>query len=50
MVRRARAGDRDRGLSRRIDLIGEDELAEGEMKMVWVDVNPPRPGPMRTFT
>ena len=27
-------------MSRRIDLLGEDELAEGEMRMVWVDGDP----------
>ncbi len=41
MVRGCRAVDRDRRLSRRIDLLGEDELAEGEMKMVWVDATDP---------
>ncbi len=40
MGRRGGAGRRDRGLSRRIDLLGEDELAEGEMRMVWVDGDP----------
>ena len=28
-------------MSRRIDLLGEDELAEGEMRMVWVDQSSP---------
>jgi 3-phenylpropionate/trans-cinnamate dioxygenase ferredoxin subunit len=28
-------------VSRRIDLIGVDELAEGEMRMVWVDTTDP---------
>jgi 3-phenylpropionate/trans-cinnamate dioxygenase ferredoxin component len=28
-------------MSRRIDLIGTDELAEGEMRMVWVDQTDP---------
>jgi hypothetical protein len=32
---------RQRRVSRRIDLIGVDELAEGEMKMVWVDATDP---------
>ena len=42
MVVRARVdGFRDRGLSRVIDLLGVDELAEGEMKMVWVDQTDP---------
>ena len=41
MVAGARAGDRVSGLSRRIDLVGEDELAEGEMRMVWVDGTDP---------
>ena len=30
-------------VSRRIDLLGVDELAEGEMRMVWVDADRPRP-------
>jgi 3-phenylpropionate/trans-cinnamate dioxygenase ferredoxin subunit len=41
VVRGRCAADRDRRLSRRIDLLGEDELAEGEMKMVWVDTTDP---------
>ena len=41
MVRRARRRVRDRRLSRVIDLIGVDELAEGEMRMVWVDQTDP---------
>ena len=41
MGRRGGAGRRDRRLSRRIDLLGEDELAEGEMRMVWVDETDP---------
>jgi 3-phenylpropionate/trans-cinnamate dioxygenase ferredoxin subunit len=41
VVAGARAGDRVSGLSRRIDLVGEDELAEGEMRMVWVDGTDP---------
>lgn len=32
---------RDRSLSRVIDLLGADELAEGEMRMVWVDQTDP---------
>jgi 3-phenylpropionate/trans-cinnamate dioxygenase ferredoxin subunit len=39
--RRARDGRRDGGLSRRIDLLGADELEEGEMRMVWVDQTDP---------
>jgi 3-phenylpropionate/trans-cinnamate dioxygenase ferredoxin subunit len=40
--RRDRAvGFRDRGLSRVIDLLGVDELEEGEMRMVWVDQTDP---------
>jgi 3-phenylpropionate/trans-cinnamate dioxygenase ferredoxin subunit len=34
-------GFRDRGLSRVIDLLGADELEEGEMRMVWVDQSDP---------
>ena len=34
-------GRRDRRLSRTIDLLGVDELAEGEMRMVWVDETDP---------
>ena len=34
-------GFRDRGLSRVIDLLGADELEEGEMRMVWVDQTDP---------
>ena len=41
MGRRVRAGRRDRRLSRTIDLVGVDELAEGEMQMVWVDQTDP---------
>ncbi len=42
MVLRARRdGSRDGGLSRVIDLVGVDEVAEGEMKMVWVDQTDP---------
>ncbi len=41
MVRGSRAGVRVSGLSRRIDLLAEDELAEGEMQMVWVDGTDP---------
>ena len=42
MGRRARVrGFRDGGLSRVIDLLGADELAEGEMRMVWVDQTDP---------
>ena len=41
MGRRVRAGRRDRRLSRTIDLLGVDELAEGEMRMVWVDETDP---------
>jgi len=41
VVRGARAGDRGSRLSRRIDLLGEDELAEGEMRMVWVEGSDP---------
>jgi 3-phenylpropionate/trans-cinnamate dioxygenase ferredoxin subunit len=41
VVRGCRAVDRDRRLSRRIDLLGEDELADGEMRMVWVDATDP---------
>ena len=40
MVRGSRAGVSVSGLSRRIDLLGEDELAEGEMRLVWVDTDP----------
>jgi 3-phenylpropionate/trans-cinnamate dioxygenase ferredoxin component len=40
VVRGPRAGVGVSGLSRRIDLLGEDELAEGEMRMVWVDTDP----------
>ncbi len=38
-----RARDRhcDGGLSRVIDLLGVDELEEGEMRMVWVDQTDP---------
>ena len=39
--RRARRGVRDRRLSRVIDLLGVDELADGEMRMVWVDQTDP---------
>jgi len=40
--RRDRAvGFSDRGLSRVIDLLGVDELEEGEMRMVWVDQSDP---------
>jgi len=36
--RRARGrGSCDGGLSRVVDLLGADELEEGEMRMVWVD-------------
>jgi 3-phenylpropionate/trans-cinnamate dioxygenase ferredoxin component len=35
------AGFRDRGLSRVVDLLGVDELPEGEMRMVWVDQTDP---------
>ena len=31
----------ERRVSRRIDLLGADELAEGEMRMVWVDQTDP---------
>ncbi len=42
MGRRARGGRfRDGGLSRVIDLLGVDELEEGEMRMVWVDQSDP---------
>ena len=41
MVRGSRAGVSVSGLSRRIDLLAEDELAEGEMRMVWVDGTDP---------
>jgi 3-phenylpropionate/trans-cinnamate dioxygenase ferredoxin subunit len=41
VVRGSRAGDRGSRLSRRIDLLGEDELAEGEMRMVWVEGSDP---------
>jgi nitrite reductase/ring-hydroxylating ferredoxin subunit len=41
VVRGARAGVSVSGLSRRIDLLGEDELAEGEMRMVWVESTDP---------
>ncbi len=42
MGRRARGrGFRDGGLSRVIDLLGADELEEGEMRMVWVDQSDP---------
>ncbi len=41
MVCRARDGHRDGGLSRVIDLVGVDEIAEGEMRMVWVDQTDP---------
>ena len=41
MGRRVRAGRRDRRLSRTIDLLAVDELAEGEMRMVWVDETDP---------
>jgi 3-phenylpropionate/trans-cinnamate dioxygenase ferredoxin subunit len=41
VVAGARAGDRVGRLSRRIDLLGEDELAEGEMRLVWVDSTDP---------
>ena len=41
MVCRARRGLRDRRLSRVIDLLGVDELEEGEMRMVWVDQTDP---------
>ena len=34
-------GFRDRGLSRVIDLLGTDELEEGEMRMVWVSRTDP---------
>jgi 3-phenylpropionate/trans-cinnamate dioxygenase ferredoxin component len=34
-------GFRDGGLSRVIDLLGADELEEGEMRMVWVDQTDP---------
>ena len=38
MGRRTRDdGFRDRSLSRVVDLLGADELEEGEMRMVWVD-------------
>ncbi len=40
MVRGFRAGVSVSGLSRRIDLLAEAELAEGEMRMVWVDADP----------
>jgi 3-phenylpropionate/trans-cinnamate dioxygenase ferredoxin subunit len=39
--RRARRGVRDGGLSRVIDLLGVDEIEEGEMRMVWVDQTDP---------
>jgi nitrite reductase/ring-hydroxylating ferredoxin subunit len=40
--RRARGGRfRDGRLSRVIDLLGADELEEGEMRMVWVDQSDP---------
>ena len=41
MVCRARRGLRDGRLSRVIDLLGVDELAEGEMRLVWVDETDP---------
>lgn len=42
MGRRARGGGfRDRSLSRVIDLLGADELEDGEMRMVWVDQTDP---------
>ncbi len=42
MVCRARGnGVRDGSLSRVIDLLGADELEEGEMRMVWVDQTDP---------
>ena len=41
MGRRVRAGRRDRRLSRTIDLLGVDDLPEGEMRMVWVDETDP---------
>ena len=37
----ARAACDDAAMSRRIDLLGQDELAEGEMRLVWVDGTDP---------
>jgi len=34
-------GFRDGSLSRVVDLLGADELEEGEMRMVWVDETDP---------
>ena len=35
--RPAEQGSGERGVTRRIDLLGAHELAEGEMRMAWVD-------------
>lgn len=41
MGHRDRVGRCDSGLNRTVDLLGADELAEGEMRMVWVDQSDP---------